>query len=99
MSDMARAEAENQQYMLNYMVRDPTCQFNQQLADRGTEHALQKTPSVSKKVCVTRMPHYQSGPWESFVPDQPLREVRWEQWTRSKMPRMPGEVDKNQCLC
>jgi hypothetical protein len=100
MSDLAQRESENNMYVLDRMINDPTCPFNQHLADRGMEHALQKTTGASKKLCVTRLPTYQEGPWIDAFPGNPIHEVRWEQWTRAKMPRQPGQGDASgNCLC
>lgn len=90
MSDLAQREAEANWYALRYLVNDPTCPRNLELADRGIEHQLQKTEGGSKKFCVTRMPAYFEGPWRDSFPANPIREVRWEQWTRAKIPRQPG---------
>lgn len=98
MTTLAKQEAARNAQNLSYFVLHPACGRFQELADRGTEHDLQKTiGTLRKKMCYDRADKYQDGPWKSEQPTtlQDPFKVRWDEWTRAKFPRQPGGGSAN----
>lgn len=91
MSELAKAEARRNFNHLDLLVNHPALTRFCEMADRGTEHTLQKTGGSFKKVCVDRLAGYHDGTWKAM--HSPLLETthtRFEEWTRAKQPRQPG---------
>jgi hypothetical protein len=69
MHELAREEASRNVNVLSYNVLHPMCSRFQELADRKDEHELQKPPQFAKKLCFTKTPQFQDGPWrDQFAP-------------------------------
>lgn len=81
---LAKAEVARNDAILSYTANPVVCDRLQSLADRGLEYTLQidKTLSMSRKLCVTKTNLYQQGPWEAAMQAnvQPL----FDQRTRSR---------------
>jgi len=72
MRELAQVELNALNESRQYMFENPACPRFNQLADRGTEYALQKTPDTSKKACIDKSPKYQDGPWTAAFTAQGL---------------------------
>ena len=97
MRDLATRESLRNAAHSGYLLLHPACARFQTLADRKAEHDLQKTAgSFKKTICIDKSPKFQDGPWKAAYPTEilppPVAE-RFEQWTRAKMPRLPGFTD------
>lgn len=95
MRELAIRESRRNAANTGYMLLHPACSRFQTLADRGAEHDLQKTfGSFKKKICIDKSPKFGDGPWKAAFPPEilapPVAE-RFEQWTRAKQPRLPGQ--------
>ena len=89
MRELAQVELNALNESRQYMFENPACPRFNQLADRGAEYALQKTPDTSKKACIDKSPKYQDGPWTAAFTAQGLvaqsgRMARFDASTRAK---------------
>jgi len=84
MSEMAKSEYYKNKMTESYFLLDPSCERNQQLANREEEHFLQKSLGIARNVCFEKTAQFQQGPWESSFTEMVADPTRFEQWTRAR---------------
>lgn len=92
MIELAKRESAGNAYVQRYMVNAyPAAERFCELMDRTAETTLQKAPNTGKRLCITKQPHYQEGPWsEAFAPLIPpgvtTENARYAVHTKAKAP-------------
>jgi hypothetical protein len=91
---LAKNELARNSYVTNYLVNHPVCERFNQLMDRGEEYDLLKTVGSSKKLCITKNPNFNEGPWTdqftTLLGDKPQESknaviyTKFDEWTSAK---------------
>jgi len=104
MSDLSKTNYLNNLDRHMYGLTEPPCELAFGFADRRQEHLLQKGATISRNVCIDKLPAYQRGPWEAafatpnVCPQQaPLYARHYDQWTRSRLHSKCDQRSLNDC--
>ena len=98
MGDLSKKHYVNNLDSHMYSLTEPPCEMAFGFADRRQESLLQKGATISRNVCIEKLPAYQRGPWEaSFAGPIPRQPVNYDQWTRSRLHSKCDTRSKNDC--